>query len=219
MCQFFKPEIAVCNSAEGGETSKSFVTGLRMDKVLSRMKKGDFFLVQFGHNDQKENWPQTYTEPGTTFKAYLKVFLTETRRRGATLVLVTPMERRANGDSVGPWARAMREFAAEEKIPLVDQWTMSKQLWTTLGDKVNSAFSDQTHLSGYGGYLLSKVVVTGIKRNVPALAKYIVDDFTEIDTANPDSPPDYLRQPAGTGIPPQGRGGRGAATPKGGRGN
>ena len=219
MCQFFKPEIAVCNSAEGGETSKSFVTGLRMDKVLSRMKKGDFFLVQFGHNDQKENWPQTYTEPETTFKAYLRVFLTETRRRGATLVLVTPMERRANGDSVGPWARAMREFAAEEKVPLVDQWAMSKQLWTTLGDKVNSAFSDQTHLSGYGGYLLSKVVVTGIKRNVPALAKYMVDDFTEIDTAHPDSPPDYLRQPPGTGIPPQGRGGRGAATPQGGRGN
>jgi hypothetical protein len=47
----------------------------------------------------------------------------------------------------------------------------------------------------------------------------MVDDFTEIDTANPDGPPDYLRQPGGTGIPPQGRGGRGAAAPKGGRGN
>ena len=206
MCQFFKPEIAISNNAEGGETSKSFVTGLRMDKVLSMMKKGDFFLVQFGHNDQKQNWPQTYTEPESSFKAYLKVFLTETRRRGATLVLVTPMERRANGDSVGPYARAMREFAAEEKVPLIDQWAMSKELWTALGPNVNSAFGDQTHLSGYGGYLLSKVVVTGIKRNVPELAKYIVDDFKEIDTSHPDAPPEYLREPAGRGIPPLQRG-------------
>ena len=202
MCQFFKPEIVIANNAESGETSKSFVTGLRMDKVLSQMKKGDFFLIQFGHNDQKENWPQTYTEPQTTFKAYLKVFLTETRRRGATLVLVTPMERRQNGDSVGPHARAMREFAAEEKVPLIDQWAMSKQLWTALGANVNSAFADQTHLSGYGGYLLARAVVTGIKRNVPELAKYVVDDFVELDSGRPDGPPEYLRQPSGPGIPP-----------------
>lgn len=212
MCQFFKPEVAVCNSAEGGETSKSFVTGLRMDKVLSQMKKGDFFLFQFGHNDSKTSWPQTYTEPETTFKAYLKVFIAETRRRGATPVLVTPMERQANGDSVGPWARAMREVAKEENAPLIDQWAMSKELWTTLGPNVGQAFGDQTHLSGYGGYLLSKVIVTGIKRNVPELAKYIVDDFKEIDLQHPDAAPEYLRQPAGSGIPPLGRGGRGPAT-------
>jgi lysophospholipase L1-like esterase len=212
MCQFFKPEVAVCNSAEGGETSKSFITGLRLDKVLSQMKKGDFFLFQFGHNDSKANWPQSYTEPETTFKAYLKVFIAETRRRGATPVLVTPMERQANGDSVGPWARAMREVAKEENVHLIDQWAMSKELWTTLGPNVRQAFGDQTHLSGYGGYLLSKVIVTGIKRNVPELAKYVVDDFKEIDLQHPDSAPDYLRQPAGTGIPPLGRGGRGPAT-------
>lgn len=215
MCQFFKPEIAVCNSAEGGETSKSFVTGQRMDKVLSQMKKGDFLLVQFAHNDQKQQWPQTYTEPQTTYKAYLRVMLAETRRRGATMVLVTPMERRDNGDSVGPYARAMRELAEEEKIPLVDQWAMSKELWSALGTNVNSAFGDQTHLNGYGGYLLSKVVVTGIKRSVPELAKYVVEDFKEIDTGHPDPRPSYLSQAPGTGIPPAGRGaraGRGPAT-------
>jgi len=216
MCQWFKPEVAVCNSAEGGETSKSFVTGLRMDKVLSQMKKGDFFLFQFGHNDSKQNWPQSYTEPESSFKAYLNVFITETRRRGATPVLVTPMERRANGDSVGPWARAMREVAKAENVPLIDQWAMSKELWTTLGSNVNQAFGDQTHLSGYGGYLLSKVIVTGIKRNVPELAKHVADDFKEIDLQHPAAPPEYLRQPAGTGIPPLGRGGgRGLATARG----
>ncbi len=197
ICQFFRPALAVCNSAEGGETSKSFITGARFDKVLSQMKAGDFFLVQFGHNDSKPQWPQTYTEPQTTFKAYLGVYLAETRRRGATLVLVTPMERRANEDSVGPWARAMREFAAENDVPLIDQWSMSKELWTALGSEVGTAFSDQTHLSGYGGYLLSKVVATGIQQGVPALAEYLTEDFEPINLSEPPPPPAYLEESSG----------------------
>jgi lysophospholipase L1-like esterase len=201
LCQFLKPEIALCNSAEGGETSKSFVTGLRMDKVLSQMKPGDFFLIQFGHNDSKPQWPQSYTEPGTTFNAYLRVLIAETRRRGATPVLVTPMERRANGDTVGRWARAMREVAEQEQVPLVDQWAMSKELWTALGPNVNQAFSDQTHLSGYGGYLLARLIAGGIRRSVPALSRFVVEDFREMDPSRPEPPPEYLQQPPGPGEP------------------
>ena len=199
--QFFKPEIVVCNSAEGGETTKSFITGLRFDKVLSQMKAGDYFLVQFGHNDSKPQWPQSYTDPATSFKAYLGVFIAETRRRGATLVLVTPMERRSNGDTVGPWARAMREVAAEQKVPLIDQWPRSKELWAALGADVGSAFTDQTHLSGYGGYLLSKVIIAEIKKNLPDLARFVVDDFQEMPTSRPEPPPFYLSQSPGPGAP------------------
>lgn len=201
LCQFLKPGIAVCNSAEGGETTKSFITGQRLDKVLSQMKAGDFLLIQFAHNDSKPQWPQSYTEPATTFKAYLGVFLAETRRRGATLVLVTPMERRANGDTVGPWARAMREFAKDNNVPLIDQWAMSKEMWTALGPDVGTAFADQTHLSGYGGYLLAKNIVRGIKANVPALAKFIVDDFKDMAPAHPEPPPAYLSQSPGPTTP------------------
>jgi lysophospholipase L1-like esterase len=203
LCQFFKPEIVVCNSAEGGETSKSFITGYRFDKVLSQMKPGDFFLVQFGHNDSKPQWPQSYTEPTTSFKAYLRVFIAETQRRGATLILVTPMERRQNGDTVGPWARAMREVAAQDNVPLIDQWAASKQLWAAMGEKVGQAFTDQTHLSGYGGYLLSKLMVAGIKKNVPALARFLVDDFVEMSPSQPEPPPEYLKQSPGPGGPPR----------------
>lgn len=201
LCQFLKPEITVCNSAEGGETSKSFITGQRLDKVLSQMKAGDFFLVQFGHNDSKPQWPQSYTEPATSFKAYLGVYLAETRRRGATLVLVTPMERRANGDTVGPWARAMREFAAEHQVPLIDQWAMSKVMWSALGPDVGTAFADQTHLNGYGGYLLAKLIASGLRQNVPALARFVADDFVEMDPAHPEPPPAYLSQSPGPSLP------------------
>jgi lysophospholipase L1-like esterase len=217
ICQWFKPEIAIANEAESGETLKSYITGLRLDKVLSQIKKGDYFFVQFGTNDSKASWPQTYAEPGTTYNAYLKAFCAECRRRGATLVLVSPMERQQNGDSLGPWARAMRDVAKDENIPLIDQWAMSKELYTAMGDD-KAMFNDQTHPSGYGGYLLSKIIVMGIKKNVPELAKYVVDDFKDLDFAHPDAPPAYLNQPSAMGGR-GGRRGRGATTAPAARGN
>ena len=90
--RFLKPTVAVANHAESGETLKSFITELRLDKILSQMKRGDWLFIQFSHNDQKQSWPQTYVEAGTTYKAYLRVFIAEARRRGATPMLVTPMQ-------------------------------------------------------------------------------------------------------------------------------
>jgi lysophospholipase L1-like esterase len=80
--RFFKDEVAVANHAESGETMKSFITGLRLAKVLQDMKAGDYLFIQFTHNDQKKQWPQTYVEAGTTYKAYLKVLIAEARLRG-----------------------------------------------------------------------------------------------------------------------------------------
>ena len=70
-------------------------------------------------------------------------------------------------------------------------------MWTALGPDVGTAFNDQTHLSGYGGYLLSKLIVRGIKANVPGLARFIVDDFKDMDPAHPEPPPAYLQQAPG----------------------
>jgi hypothetical protein len=77
---------------------------------------------------------------------------------------------------------------------------MSKQMWTAMGDNVGVAFGDQTHLSGYGGYLLSKLIVKDIKENVPGLARYVVDDFVDMDPTHPEPPPAYLRQSGGPGL-------------------
>src|SRR5882724_5939265 len=49
---YFDPTRAnVLNRARGGRSSRTFVTEGLWDKVLSEMKKGDFVLIQFGHND------------------------------------------------------------------------------------------------------------------------------------------------------------------------
>jgi len=195
--RFFKPGVAVANHAESGETLKSFITGLRLAKILSQMKKGDYLFIQFGHNDEKHNWPQTYVEAHTTYQAYLKVFIAEARLRGATPVLVTSMQRRqfdAGGkirNSHGDYPEAVREVAREENVALIDLEQMSRVFYEALGsEKAPLAFSasgrDATHHNNYGAYELAKCVVQGIKENRLPLAQFITDDFGSFDPAHPD---------------------------------
>jgi len=74
---FFTPDIAIANHAESGETMKSFMTELRFAKVLELAKPGDWALIQFGHNDQKANWPQTYAAAETTYRDYLRTWIAD----------------------------------------------------------------------------------------------------------------------------------------------
>jgi lysophospholipase L1-like esterase len=199
LTRFFKPGIAVANHAESGETLKSFLTGLRLDKLLSQMKRGDWLFIQFGHNDMNANWPQTYAEAATTYRQYLKVFLAEARLRGATPVLITSMHRRSFGpdgkirNTLGDYPEAVRQVAREEHVPLIDLNAMSAAFYEALGpQKSPIAFgangSDATHHSAYGAYELAKCVVNGIRTAKLDLAKYLVDDLPTFDPAHPDLP-------------------------------
>jgi lysophospholipase L1-like esterase len=190
--RFFKPDVAVSNDAQSGETLKSFANALRLDKILSQMKKGDYLFIQFAHNDSKDSWPQTYVEPETTYKAYLKVYIAEARLRGATPVLVTAMDRGVRGSGApthghGGYPQAMREVAAEEHVPLIDLYNMSIQFYENSGADAAKILADGTHSTAYGGYEFAKCIVMGIKQNQLGLANFIVDDFKEFDPAHPDS--------------------------------
>jgi lysophospholipase L1-like esterase len=195
--RFLDEGVAVANHAESGETMKSFISGLRLAKVLESMKEGDYLFMQFTHNDQKKQWPQTYVEADTTYKAYLKVLIAETRLRGATPVFVTSMQRRRFNESgrivstLGDYPKAMRELAKEENVALIDLESMSVELYESLGTaKAPFAFSnggkDATHHNNYGAYQLAKCVVQGIREAKLDLAKYILDDFSDYDPTNPD---------------------------------
>jgi lysophospholipase L1-like esterase len=198
LTRFLKPGVAVANHAESGETLKSFITELRFDKLLSQMKKGDYLFIQFGHNDSKANWPQTYVEANTTYKAYLRTYIAEARLRGATPVLVNPMQRRqfdANGkirNSHGDYPEAVRQVAQEQGVAFIDLTAMSVAFYEALGPtRAPLAFSggrDATHHSDYGAYELAKCIVEGIEADKLDLAKYIVDDFGTFDPAHPDDP-------------------------------
>jgi lysophospholipase L1-like esterase len=219
LTRFLKPDVAVANHAESGETLKSFITELRLDKLLSQMKRGDYLFIQFGHNDEKQSWPQTYVEAGTTYKAYLKAFVAEARRRGATPVLVSPMQRRQFGpdgkirNSHGDYPAAVREAAAEEHVAFIDLSSISATFYEALGpEKSPLAFSgtgerrDATHHDNYGAYELAKAIAQGIRDNHLDLAKSLVDDFKGFDPAHPDNVDtfDLAASPGRTTVAPRG---------------
>lgn len=200
--RFFDAQVAVANHAESGETLKSFVSGLRLAKVLSQLKPGDYALIQFGHNDQKKQWPQTYVEAATTYRAWLRTFLAEIRLRGATPILVTSPQRRTFDDqgkiknTHGDYPAAVRAVAAEENVALIDLEAASRAFYEALGPtRAPLAFSaggkDATHHNNYGAYELAKAVAAGLRTTGLPLAQHLTADTAAYDPAKPDAPESF----------------------------
>jgi len=208
--RFFKPhKVVVANYAESGESLRSFIAEKRLDKILSQMKAGDYLFIEFAHNDQK----QKDLLPFAGYKALLEKFISKTRNKGGTPVLVSSMHRR-NFDStghiintLGDFPEAARQTAKEQKIALIDLNAMSKILWEALGpEESKKAFvhypansfpgqdkeiKDNTHFSNYGAYQLAKCIVEGIKKEDQELAKYLIENLPEYNPANPDPIKDF----------------------------
>ncbi|MET0647893.1 MAG: rhamnogalacturonan acetylesterase [Pyrinomonadaceae bacterium] len=193
LTRFFKPGLAVANHAESGESLRSSTGARRLDKVLSLLKPGDYLFIQFGHNDEKERGEGVGAF--TTYKASLRRYVEEARKRGAAVVLVTPMHRRtfdAAGkitDSHGDHDDAVRQVAGEMGVPLIDLHASSKPFYEALGpEESKKAFApnDGTHHNNYGSYQLARAVVEGVRSNRLPLSKYLTGDLRPFDPARPD---------------------------------
>ncbi len=204
--RFFGPKVAVANHAESGETLKAFRQENRLAKVMSQIRAGDYLFVQFAHNDQKPG--PNHLDAFTTYEDELRRVIEETRRRGATPVLVTSMPRRrfdAEGrivNTLGDYPEAVRRTARQEGVALVDLWSAAKTFFEALGpERSKRAFvhypagsfpgqkeplADDTHFSDYGAYELAKAVAAEIGRSGLPLAQELLGDVTAFDPAHPD---------------------------------
>ena len=90
---YFDDHIIIDNHAVNGRSSKSFIDEGRWDKVLQKMKPGDYVIIQFGHNDEKPK-ADRHTDPGSTFDYNLAKFVRETREHGGIPVLMNCVVRR-----------------------------------------------------------------------------------------------------------------------------
>ena len=205
---FFQPDVVIANYAESGLSFSSFKAQRRLDKILDTIKPGDFALIQFGHNDQKEKgdgigpW-QSYTE-------YIHEYVGAIRAHGAHPILVTPMKRRRFDEagrqfkSLGDYPLAVRKAAADLSVPLIDLNYMSGVFYAALGPQDSTkAFvhypahtfpgqdkplKDDTHFNAYGGYELARCIVEGLKLLSPELALRLKPDYPTFDPAEPDAP-------------------------------
>ena len=210
---FFKPEIAIANHGESGESLRGFLGENRWAKLLSVIKPGDYVLIQMGHNDQKEKGEGIGAF--TSYMSDLKRFVSDARQHGATPVVVTPMNRQTFDDagkitnSLGDYPEAVRQVAKEENVALIDLNAMSKLFYEALGPAdAHLAFagSDKTHHDNYGSYELAKCIVEGIRQDKLPIAKYLFD-IPPFDPAHPDpvSKFDIPAEPAADGQRPYGQ--------------
>ncbi|GGD82537.1 rhamnogalacturonan acetylesterase [Croceicoccus mobilis] len=179
----FDERIAVANHAKSGGTLKSFIAELRLAKITETLKPGDYLLIQFGHNDQKANWPQTHADARFAYPAYLRALIAEARARGAHPVLVTSPERRFFDDgrirdTLAGYPDAMRKVAQAEGVPLVDLNRDSIAIYEALGEQraalaFNDGGRDRTHHDNYGAWLMANAVAAGLVKAVPALAPHL----------------------------------------------
>jgi lysophospholipase L1-like esterase len=198
-------KVVVANYAESGETLKAFKGERRLEKIGSMAKPGDYLFIEFAHNDQKPG--SSHLDPFTTYKATLKEWISEARKRDVIPVLVTSMHRR-NFDSLGhiintlqEYPEAMRQTAKEENVYLIDLNAMSKTLYEAWGETgsikafvhfpANSfpnqkeALKDNTHFTTYGAYELASCIVSSIKMQHLPLEKYIRSDIPLFDPGKP----------------------------------
>ncbi|WP_303032031.1 rhamnogalacturonan acetylesterase [uncultured Duncaniella sp.] len=91
---YLQGKIKVDNHAVNGRSSKSFMDEGRWDKVMEKLRPGDFVIIQFGHNDEKEKSPDRYTVPGGSFDDNLRRYVNDAKSKGATPILMNSIARR-----------------------------------------------------------------------------------------------------------------------------
>lgn len=204
---FFKPgKVAIVNLAESGETLSGFIAARRFAKMLSLIKPGDYALVEFGHNDQKQRGAGVGAF--TTYKKDLEYFIDEVKKKGGRPVLVTSVQRRRfeQGkivETLGDYPAAVRQTAQEQNVPLIDLNAMSKTLFESMGEQTSllafahfpagtfpgraEAIADNTHFRPFGAYEVAKLMLKGVRDAGLDLAKEIKATEPLFDPTRPDT--------------------------------
>jgi lysophospholipase L1-like esterase len=194
--EYFDSSVTIENKARGGRSTRTFISENRWQPIVDHLKENDYVFIQFGHNDEAENYPDRYTTP-EQYKKNLIKFVDESRNKKAIAVLITPVSRRkfdSSGNALGThevYSKIVREVANEHKVPLIDLDQMSIQLFQKFGSK-NSALlfmqlkagenpnyplgiNDNTHFNTYGARHIAELVLQGIKNENIGLEDRIIE--------------------------------------------
>ena len=155
---FFTEDIVVDNHARNGRSSISFRNEGLWNTVLERIKPGDYVFIQFGHNDEKLDKPNSvrHTDPGSTFDEILEKYVRETREKGGIPVLFNCVERRNFFDARKAELQKNTTSAAEKNAGADDETLRD----TKYGDEVvNTEYLVPTHYTVHGDYTVAPRLV------------------------------------------------------------
>ncbi len=193
---FFDNNTHIYNYGRSGRSSKSFLSEGHWKKVKKRLRKGDYVIIQFGHNDQKYKDSSRYTNPNTQYKENLREYVKECRELEAIPILVTSIARRNFNkygvliDTHEQYPVVMRQLASEKGVLLVDMQLYSEDLIISEGvyaskamyyhvapgkvEKYPEGIEDNTHLSFIGAKNMANIFIQEIKNlNEKTIMKHI----------------------------------------------
>jgi lysophospholipase L1-like esterase len=201
---FDTTKISVQNHALGGRSSRTFITEGRWEKITANLKKGDYVIMQFGHNDasplddtarargtirgigndSSEIWNpiRKVKETVYSFGWYMRKYVRETKVKGAVPIICSLIPRNnwkdgkvnRSKDNYALWAQ---QVAKEEGAYFIDLNELIADKYDQLGEAEVSKFfhGDKTHTGLEGAKMNVEIVVQQlIKQNPGELARYIV---------------------------------------------
>jgi lysophospholipase L1-like esterase len=192
---FFDSAVVVDNRAKNGRSTRTFISENLWQPVVDQLKEGDYVFIQFGHNDEVKSKTDRYTPP-EDFKRNLVRFITETRNKKATPVLLTPVSRRQFDDTGNVrethpvYRELVVDVANETRVAFIDLDRISKELLQEFGE-ANSKYlfmqlgpgehpnypdgrNDNTHFSEMGARKIAQLVLKEIVAQRLKLADHIV---------------------------------------------
>lgn len=203
--RWFDAEVCVANFAESGESTTSFIASNRWAAVMERAKKGDYILIEFGHNDEKDRGAGSGA--WYNFSHNLKRMIDEARQKECQVVIITPTARRSfkdgkNQNTHGDYPEAAKTVAMRENVPLIDLTAMTTTLYDTMGEEGSKRLlvhypantfpgqekplADNTHFNTFGAYEVAKCVVEGLKKLQLPIVNHILPEWNTFDPSHPD---------------------------------
>jgi lysophospholipase L1-like esterase len=187
---WFDPaKIHVFNEGRGGRSSRGYIEEGAWNKVLERMRPGDFVIVQFGHNDtaNSQNYPDRATITGVgeettqmgvgdakkvihTYGWYLRQYVADVRAHGAVLIICSPVPRntwidgkiKRGFDGYAAWAATVSKATGSL---FIDLNTLAADSFDKLGEAGSRPyFNDLQHTTKLGARVNASAVIAGIMK-------------------------------------------------------
>lgn len=127
------------DKARGGRSTRTFFQEGRWRRVYELLKKDDLVLMQFGHNDAALNKTERYV-PAEGYKEFLRLFVLQTRQKGAYPIILTPVARNypwregVLQNCHGDYHNAAKDIAEELGVMLIDLNQRSMEFFTKKGE-------------------------------------------------------------------------------------